>query len=86
MSQYPGYIDFAYEKGLLTKGTPVSSDLSTSWKASSADCQAANHADELLEQCMGELDKFRGVESIPINLGGGCESLMGAVTEPFTQE
>ena len=81
--QYPGYLDFAYEKKLLTKGTPVSPITSNLSRDS---CQAADQAEKKLSGCMEEIAKYPDAESTPINLGGGCEGVMDTVTAPFTQE
>ncbi len=48
--------------------------------------QAADHADKNLERCMETLKQYDGRTDIPINVGGGCESVMNTVTDPFTQE
>ena len=82
--QYPGYLDFAYEKKLLTKGTPVSLTIGETCLKSSR--QAADQAEKKLSGCMEEIAKFPGADLTPINLGGGCEGVMDMVTAPFTQE
>lgn len=42
--------------------------------------------DSVLAECMQEIAKFEGDDNTPINLGGGCDGVMTAVTDPFTQE
>jgi hypothetical protein len=42
--------------------------------------------EEVLARCMTRLEAFEGDDKTPINVGGGCEGVMSAVTDPFIQE
>jgi len=42
--------------------------------------------DKVLAKCMKHLEDFKGDDKTPINVGGGCEGVMYAVTDPFVQE
>jgi len=35
---------------------------------------------------MSEIEKYPGLDNTPVNMGGGCEGLMSAVTAPFEKE
>lgn len=90
--QYPGYVDFAYEHKLVKAGTPVSlsllfmnllmlfCQLIGSFRAQQAEQLAGS-----LARCQAEIDLYKDLESLPINMGG-CGPVMDQVTVPFTQE
>ena len=81
--QYPGYVDFAYEKGLIKKDTPVSvHQLDFVW---SADHQEAATMEASLARCITEMEKYTDPFNTPVNINN-CGGVMDSVSAPFTQE
>lgn len=68
-SQYPAYVDFAYQEKLLMKGTTAAASLS--------------NVDRILERCNKERERI-GYEKFPIN-HGTCEGVLSAITETTVQ-
>lgn len=88
--QYQGYVDFAYEKGMIKEGTEVSRFMRQcieSWLT--RDCvwsiQEAKVVEKAMFECQNEVDKYANKTEIPINLAN-CGDVMGSVTAPFTYE
>jgi hypothetical protein len=42
--------------------------------------------EKYLAECRTEMEKYPGTDNTPINIGGGCQAVMDAVSSPFTQE
>jgi carboxypeptidase D len=81
--QYPGYVDFAYEKGLIKKDTPVSSyhlDI-----GSCANEQEAASMEATLARCTTEMEKYTDPFSTPVNIDN-CGGVMDSVSAPYTEE
>lgn len=68
-SQYPAYVDFAYQEKLLMKGTTAAASLS--------------NVDRILDRCNKERERI-GYEKFPIN-HGTCEGVLSAITETTVQ-
>jgi carboxypeptidase D len=81
--QYPGYVDFAYEKGLIKKDTPVC--LPKQCIEQYADRQEAAAMEASLARCMTEVEKYTDPFSTPTNINN-CGGVMDSVSAPFTQE
>lgn len=86
-TQYQGYVDFAYEKGLIKQGSKVRDKALESCKSIMADVdlQESETLEQYMQQCQIQLDKYTDPANLPINVDL-CGQVMGAVTDPFTQE
>jgi carboxypeptidase D len=83
LQQYPGYVDFAYEKGLIKKDSPVRRRFSSMTEYT--DGQEATHVEEILARCQTQMDMYTDPFNTPVNING-CGGVMDAVSEPFVQE
>ncbi len=83
IQQYPGYVDFAYEKGLIKKGTPVSASSTGTISSEGKDMlrselnlraiQEADRAERALKTCQAEIDKWLDPATTPVNINNcGC--------------
>jgi carboxypeptidase D len=81
--QYPGYVDFAYEKGLIKKDTPVSVNHLVFDRF--ADGQEAAAMEATLARCTTEMEKYTDPFNTPVNINN-CGGVMDSVSAPFTQE
>jgi carboxypeptidase D len=81
--QYPGYVDFAYEKGLIKKDTPVS--MHNLHLGQPTDDQEAAAMEASLARCTTEMEKYTDPFNTPVNINN-CGGVMDSVSAPFTQE
>jgi carboxypeptidase D len=90
MQQYQGYVDFAYEKGLIKEGSKVSQCIFDAISVVLTDVmvtsiQEADAVETAMFECQSEVDKWMNKTTVPINLAH-CDQVMGSVTAPFQQE
>jgi carboxypeptidase D len=81
--QYPGYVDFAYEKGLIKKDTPV--NMHNLHLGQPTDDQEAATMEASLARCTTEMEKYTDPFNTPVNINN-CGGVMDSVSAPFTQE
>jgi carboxypeptidase D len=83
--QYPGYVDFAYEKGLIKQGTPVGLIVDSVLVRVTDAVQEASALEAAMSRCQTELDKYPDPFNTPVNINN-CGGVMDMVSAPFTQE